>query len=86
MSVGSDTVTPATAPSGGVLERFFKFKANGTTLRRDTHRRPHDLHGHVVHHLREPVDPELRRHPEPGAQGAAVRRRAHLDLPRGRRS
>ena len=36
MSVGSDTVTPAPAPSGGVLERFFKFKANGTTLRRDT--------------------------------------------------
>jgi adenine/guanine/hypoxanthine permease len=36
MSVGSDTVTPAPAPSGGVLERFFKFQANGTTLRRDT--------------------------------------------------
>ena len=36
MSVGSDTVTPAQAPGGGMLERFFKFKANGTTLRRDT--------------------------------------------------
>ncbi len=36
MSVGSDTVTPAPAPSGGALERFFKFRANGTTLRRDT--------------------------------------------------
>jgi AGZA family xanthine/uracil permease-like MFS transporter len=36
MSVGSDTVTPVPAPSGGALERFFKFRANGTTLRRDT--------------------------------------------------
>ena len=36
MSVGSDTVTPVQAPGGGALERFFKFKTNGTTLRRDT--------------------------------------------------
>ncbi len=36
MSVGSDTVTPVPAPGGGALERFFKFQANGTTLRRDT--------------------------------------------------
>ena len=36
MSVGSDTVTPVSAPGGGLLERFFKFKTNGTTLRRDT--------------------------------------------------
>ena len=36
MSVGSDTATPVQAPGGGALERFFKFKANGTTLRRDT--------------------------------------------------
>jgi len=36
MSVGADTVTPDQAPGGGMLERFFKFKTNGTTLRRDT--------------------------------------------------
>jgi len=36
MSVGSNTATPVQAPGGGALERFFKFKANGTTLRRDT--------------------------------------------------
>ena len=36
MSVGSDTVTPVQAPGGGALERFFKFRANGTNLRRDT--------------------------------------------------
>ena len=46
--------------------------------------RPHDLHGHGLHHLREPEDP-ARRHPEPGAQGPPVRRRAHRDLPRRRR-
>ncbi len=37
MSVGSDTVTPIIQTlGGGLLERFFKFTANGTTLRRDT--------------------------------------------------
>jgi len=58
MSVGSDTVTPVSAPGGGLLERFFKFKTNGPRCAA-TRSPSHDLHGHVVHHLREPFDPEL---------------------------
>ena len=86
MSVGSDTATPVQAPGGGALERFFKFKANGTTLRRDTMA---GLTTFMVMSYIIFVNPSILSFagiPSAGAQGSAVRRRAHVDLPRGRRA
>ena len=66
----------APRPRGGVmLERYFRLREHGTTVATEVVAGPHDVHGHGLHHLREPGDPLLRRHPGRSSPRASPSRR-----------